>query len=260
MVNEQVQNKGQYSPNGAYPQELPDYWRFSDGTLRTDLPELTDEELAALGWFGPIQMPPTPGTSYFTHSYEWNSETLSFDATELDEFGKKRRVNYHSNIVGNVSGGASFTGIVTASSFSGNLTGTASTATASATAYGLTGSPNITVGNIVGTALTLSGDLTVNGTQTIINTQVLDVADKNIGIGSTSSPSDTLADGAGITIYGTTNKTITWENDTGCFEYNQPNKFRGVVETVAVGSTYDLGAGNVILELDVRNATTYTHT
>jgi hypothetical protein len=169
------------------------------------------------------------------------------------------KVQLVSNIVGNVSGGASFTGIVTASSFSGNLTGTASTATASATAYGLTGSPNITVGNIVGTALTLSGDLTVNGTQTIINTQVLDVADKNIGIGSTSSPTDALADGGGITIYGTTNKTITWERDTGCFEYNQPNKFRGVVETVAVGSTYDLGAGNVILELDVRNATTYTH-
>ena len=95
MTNAQVQNKGQYSPpNGAHPQELPDYWRFSDGTLRTDLPELTDEELNALGWVGPIQMPPTPGTSYFTHSYEWNSETRSFDATELDEFGKKRRVNY----------------------------------------------------------------------------------------------------------------------------------------------------------------------
>jgi hypothetical protein len=169
------------------------------------------------------------------------------------------KVQLVSNIVGNVSGGASFTGIVTASSFSGNLTGTASTATASATAYGLTGSPNITVGNIVGTALTLSGDLTVNGTQTIINTQVLDVADKNIGIGSTSSPTDALADGAGITIYGTTNKTITWENDTGCFEYNQPSKFRGVIETVSTGSTYDLGGGNVVLELDVRNATTYTH-
>ena len=169
------------------------------------------------------------------------------------------KVQLVSNIVGNVSGGASFTGIVTATTFSGNLTGTASTATASATAYGLTGSPNITVGNIVGTALTLSGDLTVNGTQTIINTQVLDVADKNIGIGSTSSPTDALADGAGITIYGTTNKTITWENDTGCFEYNQPSKFRGVIETVSTGSTYDLGGGNVVLELDVRNATTYTH-
>ena len=169
------------------------------------------------------------------------------------------KVQLVSNIVGNVSGGASFTGIVTASSFSGNLTGTASTATASATAYGLTGSPNITVGNIVGTALTLSGDLTVNGTQTIINTTSLEISDKNIGIGSTSSPSDTLADGAGITIYGTTNKTITWERDTGCFEYNQPSKFKGVIETVSTGSTYDLGGGNVVLELDVRNATTYTH-
>jgi hypothetical protein len=169
------------------------------------------------------------------------------------------KVQLISNIVGNVSGGASFTGIVTASSFVGNLTGTASTATASATAYGLTGSPNITVGNIVGTSLTLSGNLTVNGTQTIINTTSLEIRDKNIGIGSTSSPTDALADGAGITIYGTTNKTLTWERDTGCFEYNQPNKFRGVVETVAVGQTYALSAGKVILELDVRNATTYTH-
>jgi len=169
------------------------------------------------------------------------------------------KVQLISNIVGNVSGGASFTGIVTASSFVGNLTGTASTATASATAYGLTGSPNITVGNIVGTSLTLSGNLTVNGTQTIINTTELNVADKNIGIGSTSSPTDALADGAGITIYGTTNKTWTWERDTGCFEYSEPNKFKGVVETVSTGTTYALSAGRVVLELDVRNATTYTH-
>ena len=169
------------------------------------------------------------------------------------------KVQLISNIVGNVSGGASFTGIVTASSFVGNLTGTASTATASATAYGLTGSPNITVGNIVGTSLTLSGNLTVNGTQTIINTTELNVADKNIGIGSTSSPTDALADGAGITIYGSTNKTLTWERDTGCFEYSEPNKFKGVVETVSTGTTYALSAGRVVLELDVRNATTYTH-
>lgn len=91
---EELTQRGQYSPNGAYPQELPDYWRFPDGTLRTDLPELTDEQLAELGWTGPIAMPPLEGTSYFTHSYEWNSETLSFDATELDEFEKRRRVNY----------------------------------------------------------------------------------------------------------------------------------------------------------------------
>ena len=121
--------------------------------------------------------------------------------------------------------------------------------------------PSLTVTNdaVVGGALTITGDLTVNGTETIINTTSLEVEDKNIGIGSTSAASDLTADGGGITIFGSTNKTWTWERDTGCFEYNQPNKFRGVVETVAVGSTYDLGAGNVILELDVRNATTYTH-
>ena len=122
-------------------------------------------------------------------------------------------------------------------------------------------SGNLTVTNnaTVGGALTVTGNFTVNGTQTIINTTSLEVADKNIGIGSTSSPSDILADGAGITIYGGTNKTITWERDTGCFEYNQPSKFKGVIETVSTASTYDLGGGRVVLELDVRNATTYTH-
>lgn len=87
-------SRGLYSPNGAHPQELPDYWRFEDGTVRTDLPDLSDEQLRDLGWFGPIDMPPTVGTSYYTHDYEWNSETLSYDATEVDEFEKERRVDY----------------------------------------------------------------------------------------------------------------------------------------------------------------------
>ena len=111
----------------------------------------------------------------------------------------------------------------------------------------------------VGGALTVTGNFTVNGTQTIINTDILNVEDANIGIASVTPASDTTADGAGITIYGSTDKTWTWERDTGCFEYSDPNKFKGVVETVAVGSTYDLGGGKVVLELDVRNATTYTH-
>lgn len=111
----------------------------------------------------------------------------------------------------------------------------------------------------VGGALTVTGNFTVNGTQTIINTDVLNVEDANIGIASVTSPSNITADGAGITIYGATNKTWTWERDTGCFEYSEPNKFKGVVETVSTASTYDLGGGKVVLELDVRNATTYTH-
>jgi hypothetical protein len=181
------------------------------------------------------------------------------DALDVNSGGS---VNGNVNITGNLSVSGTTTlsagSSVSFATTAFNLSGTATTATAAATAYGLTGSPNITVGNITGSGATFT-NLTVNGTQTIINTTSLEVADKNIGIGSTSSPTDALADGAGITIYGSTNKTITWERDTGCFEYNQPSKFRGVIETVSTASTYDLGGGRVVLELDVRNATTYTH-
>jgi hypothetical protein len=121
------------------------------------------------------------------------------------------------------------------------------------------GALTVTGNEIVSGNLTVIGDFTVNGTTTTIDTVNLVIEDKNIGIGSTSAASDITADGGGITVFGSTNKTWTWERDTGCFEYSEPNKFKGVVETIAVGSTYNLGGGKVVLELDVRNATTYTH-
>ena len=92
----QIEQRGMFSPpNGNHPQMLPDYWRPSrDEEVRTDLPELSDAELSALGWKGPIQMPPLPGTSYFTHSYEWDTETREWISTELDQYQKEQRVNY----------------------------------------------------------------------------------------------------------------------------------------------------------------------
>ena len=88
------------------------------------------------------------------------------------------------------------------------------------TATTIDGSISSLSANATGTNLTLSGNLTVNGTQTVINTQTLDVADKTIGIGSTSSPSDSLVDGAGIQIYGTTNKNLTYNNTKKALETN----------------------------------------
>ena len=108
---------------------------------------------------------------------------------------------------------------ITVGTVTGNLTGTASTATAAATAYGLTGSPNITVGNIVGAALTLSGNLTVNGTTTIINTTNLEITDPLISIGS-GNTTDAQASGDGILIYGATNKTLTYNDTKKAFETN----------------------------------------
>tara|TARA_B100001250_G_scaffold411805_1_gene441347 strand:+ start:9834 stop:11030 length:1197 start_codon:yes stop_codon:yes gene_type:complete len=69
-------------------------------------------------------------------------------------------------------------------------------------------------GTATGVNLTLSGDLTVNGTTTTINTTTLQVEDKNIEIGKVSSPSDTTADGGGWTLKGATDKTFNWVNST----------------------------------------------
>ena len=113
--------------------------------------------------------------------------------------------------------------------------------------------------NATGNNLTLSGDLTVNGTQTILNTEEVNISDKKVGIASTATPTDATADGAGIQIFGTTDKTLLWERDTGNFEFSDPTKFKGVTETVAVASTESLGDGRNILYLNVRNASTFTY-
>ena len=68
--------------------------------------------------------------------------------------------------------------------------------------------------------LTVGGDLTVNGTTTPISPQNLLVEDKNIEIAKVSSPSDTTAADAGITIKGATDKTLQWKSATNSLSSN----------------------------------------
>lgn len=65
-------------------------------------------------------------------------------------------------------------------------------------------------------------DLTVNGTTTTINSTTLTVDDKNIELASVASPTDTTADGAGITIKGATDKTFNWVQSTAAFTSSEP--------------------------------------
>ncbi len=62
----------------------------------------------------------------------------------------------------------------------------------------------------VNSSLTVTGNLTVNGTTTTINSITLSVGDKNIELASIASPSDITADGAGLTVKGATDKTLNW--------------------------------------------------
>jgi small nuclear ribonucleoprotein (snRNP)-like protein len=72
--------------------------------------------------------------------------------------------------------------------------------------------PNI--GEATGTSLVLSGDLTVNGTTTTINSTEITVDDKNLTLGSVATPTDAGADGGGLTLKGTTDKTFSWVDAT----------------------------------------------
>ena len=69
--------------------------------------------------------------------------------------------------------------------------------------------------------ITITGNLTVNGATTTVNSTTVTVDDKNIELGSTASPTDTTADGGGITLKGTTDKTILYEKDTKSWDFNQ---------------------------------------
>jgi hypothetical protein len=97
--------------------------------------------------------------------------------------------------------------------------------------------PNI--GAATGTSLVLSGDLTVNGTTTTLNSTTLTVDDKNIELGSIASPTDVTADGGGITLKGTTDKTINWVDATDSWTSSEN-------VDVATGKTYKV-AGTTVL-------------
>ena len=110
----------------------------------------------------------------------------------------------------------------TAATSTDAVTWTVTTMPASAvwgdSAYGVAPIPSsLTVDSISAGSVTLTGNLTVNGTTTTINSTTLTVDDKNIELGSVATPTNTTADGGGITLKGATDKTFNWVNATGAW-------------------------------------------
>ena len=62
--------------------------------------------------------------------------------------------------------------------------------------------------------LTIVGNLTVQGTTSTISSTTITVTDKNLELGKVASPTDTTADGGGITLKGTSDKTFNWVDST----------------------------------------------
>lgn len=117
---------------------------------------------------------------------------------------------------------------------------------AAATSLGLGASSGTTT---VNNNLTVTGDLVVNGTTTTINATTISVDDKNIELGSVAVPSDSTADGGGITLKGTTDKTIIWDNANDNWSFNQnvnlSSTFVYKINNVSVLSATALGSSVV---------------
>lgn len=90
----------------------------------------------------------------------------------------------------------------------------------------------------IGGNLVIDGNLTVEGTTTTLNTATITVEDKNIVIANVGSPTDSTADGAGITIKGTTDKTIL---------YSQSDNWLDVSESLNLASGKALYIGDTLV-------------
>jgi hypothetical protein len=73
----------------------------------------------------------------------------------------------------------------------------------------------------LGGDLVVNGNLTVEGTTTTLNTSIFTVEDKNIIIANATSPTNVTADGAGITIKGTTDKIIAYSNASNWLDISE---------------------------------------
>jgi hypothetical protein len=106
----------------------------------------------------------------------------------------------------------------------------------------------VSIGALTGTttvnnSLTVTGDLVVNGTTTTVNSTILSVDDKNIELGSVTTPTDVTADGGGITLKGSTDKTLNWVNSTDAWTSSEHIE-------LASGKAYYINGASVL------NATT----
>ena len=91
----------------------------------------------------------------------------------------------------------------------------------------------VTIGNSTSSTVTIgdnlavsgntviTGNLTVSGTQTVVNSSTITVDDKNLELGSVDTPTDTTADGGGITLKGATDHTILWANSTDSWDFSE---------------------------------------
>jgi hypothetical protein len=225
--------------------EVDDTLYYGKGTGGAGGTATTVEAIGGIGAFVSLSGTQTiTGNKTFSGTVSLGSSATATTPTAGDNTTKLATTAFVTNAVSSAGGGTVTSVALSLPSFitvsgspvtsSGTLTGTLASQTANqvfAAPNGSNGAPTFRslvsadipdlsatylplTGGTISSNLTISGNLTVNGTTTNINSTNIVVEDKNIVLGDVASPTDTTADGGGITLKGATDKTFNWVDST----------------------------------------------
>ena len=134
-----------------------------------------------------------------------NAELAFNEVDNTLYYGKGDNGSGDATTIPAIAGLGAFLSLTANQTITGTKTVTGTLALTGATIDGFT-----TTGAVI-----IGGDLTVNGTTTTVHSTTVSVDDKNIELGAVSGvPTDAGADGGGITLKGTTDKTFNWVDAT----------------------------------------------
>jgi len=159
-----------------------------------------------------------------------NAELAFNEVDNILYYGKGSDGSNNATTIPAIAGDGAFVSLTGAQTISGNKTFTGTVGLGGAT---LSGNASFL------SDVTVGGNLTVNGTTTTVNSTTVTVDDKNIELGSVASPTDVTADGGGITLKGTTDKTFNWVDATDAWTASEHLN-------LASGKSYFINGTNVL--------------
>ncbi len=89
--------------------------------------------------------------------------------------------------------------------------------------------------------VTIAGTLTATGTSISLDSPIVTIKDSNIQLGTVSTPTDITADGGGLTLKGSTDKTFAWSNSTDAWTSSENID-------LASGKSYFVNGNQVLTE------------
>jgi len=166
-----------------------------------------------------------------------NAELAFNEVDNILYYGKGSDGNNDATTIPAIAGDGAFVSLTGTQTISGAKTLSGKTTLSGGVAGNTTFDNNVTI----------SGDLVVSGTTTTVNSTTVEIADKNIELGKVTSPTDAGADGGGITLKGTTDKTFNWVDATDAWTSSEHIDLASgksyYINGAAVLSGTELGSG-----------------